>query len=62
MEHGEEEGTHKVIVGWMRLEMSEACWDQILELASFRFSWFGANDPGVSGGSKFTWEFSKCIS
>ena len=36
--------------------------EQILEFASFRFSWFGANDPGVSGGSKFTWEFSECIS
>ena len=58
VELGEEEGCTKVIVVTLRLEMSEACWDQILEFVSFRFSWFGANDPGVSGGSKFTWEFS----
>lgn len=47
MELGEEEW-HKVIVV-LRLEMSEACWDQILEFASFRFKWFGANDPGSQG-------------
>lgn len=31
MELGEEEGTHKVTGGFLRLEMS-ACWDQILEI------------------------------